>query len=55
MAKKMQKTNVMRVLDAAKIKYTEYTFEGEYSKLLLQWESPEKTMFSWCLLLRNLT
>ena len=31
MAKKMQKTNVMRVLDAAKIKYTEYTFEGEYT------------------------
>ncbi|SDA16106.1 Cys-tRNA(Pro)/Cys-tRNA(Cys) deacylase [Ruminococcus sp. YE71] len=31
MAKKQQKTNVMRVLDAAKISYNEYTFEGEYT------------------------
>lgn len=31
MAKKQQKTNVMRVLDAAKIKYNEYTFDGEYT------------------------
>ncbi len=31
MAKKQQKTNVMRVLDAAKIAYNEYTFEGEYT------------------------
>ena len=31
MAKKQQKTNVMRVLDAAKIAYKEYTFEGEYT------------------------
>ena len=31
MAKKQQKTNVMRVLDAAGVKYNEYTFEGEYT------------------------
>ena len=31
MAKKQQKTNVMRVLDAAKIKYNEYSFDGEYT------------------------
>lgn len=31
MAKKLQKTNVMRVLDAAKVKYNEYTFDGEYT------------------------
>ncbi len=31
MAKKQQKTNVMRVLDAAKVRYNEYTFEGEYT------------------------
>ncbi len=31
MAKKQQKTNVMRVLDAAKVKYNEYTFDGEYT------------------------
>lgn len=29
MAKKQPKTNVMRVLDAAKINYNEYTFGGE--------------------------
>lgn len=31
MAKKPAKTNVMRVLDAAKISYSEYTFEGGYT------------------------
>ncbi len=31
MAKKQQKTNVMRVLDAAGVKYNEYTFEGDYT------------------------
>lgn len=31
MAKKQQKTNVMRVLDAAKIEYKEHTFDGEYT------------------------
>lgn len=31
MAKKQQKTNVMRVLDAAGVKYNEYSFEGDYT------------------------
>lgn len=31
MAKKPAKTNVMRVLDAAKISYDEHTFEGGYT------------------------
>lgn len=31
MAKKPAKTNVMRVLDAAKISYDEYTFDGGYT------------------------
>ena len=31
MPKKPPKTNVMRVLDAAKVKYNEYTFDGEYT------------------------
>ena len=31
MPKKTPKTNVMRVLDAAKVKYNEFTFNGEYT------------------------
>ena len=31
MPKKTPKTNVMRVLDAAKVKYNEFTFDGEYT------------------------
>ena len=31
MAKKQQKTNVMRVLVAAGVKYNEYSFEGDYT------------------------
>ena len=49
MAKKQQKTNVMRVLDAAKVKYNEYTFDGEYTsgtEIAREMGQPEERVFT---------